>query len=384
MTFFDRIVCGASKQRPLLSRLRQSDCPVIIFGAGVYAYVLYQYLAANGIAVVAAMVDAAHKSEDTFMGLKVLTTDETVGRLADYRVVVGTTHYPAAIEKLTKLGASEVFVIDVPDFLNIPNAFMDVDFVRANRDLFYAAYGLFSDDLSRDTYVAAINTKLEEDLSYIRPHVRLDHLYFGETEFPLNEHEVLLDVGGFSGDSVREFHAITKGQYARIISLEPFANSFERLRTMIATLGLSKVVPLQIGAWDKKTVLSFETKEMNIDNRIVAGGSQRIEVDTIDTILSGLGSAITLIKMDINGAEYRALSGARETIRRYRPRIAVKMHVKEDFFRLPILLKEVAPDIKLYLRQRNFMSMMLVLYGVFDRGQPRHSPAALHGPVRDL
>jgi hypothetical protein len=42
------------------------------------------------------------------------------------------------------------------------------------------------------------------------------------------------------------------------------------------------------------------------------------------------------------------------------------MHRKEDLFRLPILLNEVAPEMKLHLRQRNYMSMMTVLYGVFD------------------
>src|SRR5258708_35060297 len=101
MKLLDRIVGGTSKQRPLLNRLRKSDRPVIIFGAGVYAYVLNQYLAANGITPVAAMVDAAHKSEDTFMGLKLLTTEETAGRFSDCQVVVGTAQYPAAVEELT-------------------------------------------------------------------------------------------------------------------------------------------------------------------------------------------------------------------------------------------------------------------------------------------
>lgn len=366
MSIIDHIVDGPNKQRSLLIRIRESSKPVIIYGAGVYAYVLKRFLATNGIAVVAVMVDAAYKFEDTFMGLKVITTEGTISQLSNYIVVVGITNYPTFVEKLAKLGATEVYVIDIPDYLNMPNAFMDMKFVKENKDQFDKAAGLFADDLSRETYIAAINTKINEDLDYIKPYVRLDNLYFPSKEFHLREDEVLLDVGGFTGDTVREFHNLTKGQYAKIVSLEPGEENFGKLLATIQALCLSKVLPLKIGAWDERTTLRFATKEMHIDNQITDDGVQKIDVDTIDSILSSLGCSVTLIKLDINGAEYRALSGARKTIRKHRPRIVVRLHRKEDFFRLPILLNKLAPDIKLYLRQRNFMSMMLVLYGVFD------------------
>ncbi|MDP2829651.1 MAG: FkbM family methyltransferase [Sulfuricellaceae bacterium] len=366
MSIINRIVGGTNKQRALLIRLRESSKPVMIYGAGVYAYVLKRFLAANGITVAVVMVDAAYKREDAFMGLMVTTTEETAGQLADYHVVVGITNYPLSVDKLAKLGATEIHVIDIPDYLNMPNAFMDMEFVKEHRDQFDQALGLFADDLSRETYIAAINTKINENLDYIKPHVRPDNLYFPATEFPLRQDEVLLDVGGFTGDTVREFHSLTEGRYAKIISLEPDEENFGKLLATIKTLGLSKVLPLKIGAWDERATLRFAPKEMHIDNQITDDGAQQINVDTIDSILSGLGGSVTLIKLDINGAEYRALSGARETLRKHRPQIVVRLHRKEDFFRLPILLNKLAPDIKLYLRQRSFMSMMVVLYGVFD------------------
>ncbi|MDP2762124.1 MAG: FkbM family methyltransferase [Sideroxyarcus sp.] len=367
MSIINRIVAGTNPQRGLLTRLQESPKPVMIYGAGVYAYVLKRFLVANGIAVAAVMVDAAYKNEDSFMGVKIATTEEAAGRLADYHVVVGSTNYPLLVAKLEQLGAPEIHVIDIPDYLNMPNAFMDMAFVKEHGAQFDHAADLFADELSRETYIAAINTKINEDLGYIKPYVRLDNLYFPSAEFPLREGEVFLDVGGFTGDTIREFHTQTKGRYAKIISLEPDEGNFEKLLATIEALGLSKVLPLKIGAWDDRTTLRFAAKEMHIDNQITEDGVQQIDVDTIDSVLNSLGSpAVTLIKLDINGAEYRALCGARETIRKDRPRIAVRLHRKEDFFRLPILLKQVAPEMKLYLRQRNFMSMMVVLYGVFD------------------
>lgn len=367
MTIIDSIIDDTNKQqRSLLTRIRESSKPVVIYGAGIYAYVLKRFLAANGIAVVAAMVDAAYKTNDSFMGLPILTTEDTAARLSDYHVVVGINNYPVFVAKLVKLGATDVHVIDIPDYLNMPAAFMDMAFVKRNGAEFEKAAELLADDLSRETYIAAINTKINENLDYIRPYVRLDNLYFPATEFPPREDEVFLDVGGYTGDTIREFHQITKGRYAKIISLEPGPENFDQLLATIEALAIPNVVPLKIGAWDEKTTLRFATKEMHIDNQIADTGVQQIDVDTIDSIIDSLGCSVTLIKLDINGSEYRALSGARRTIRRHRPRIVARMHTKEDFFRLPLLLHELAPDMKLYLRQRNFMSMMLVLYGIFD------------------
>ena len=308
-------------------------------------------------------VDSAYKTSETFEGSKVVTTEESVASISGYEIVIGTPNYPAAVANLERLGATAIHLVDVPDFLNIPKPFMDIDFVRQNAASFDRAYELFADDLSRATYIAAINTKINDDLEYIKPCVRLSHLYFSD-EFPLSGDEVLLDVGGYTGDSVQDFIATTKGHYRGIISLEPFSASFEKLSALVDALGRPDVTALKVGAWDQKMTVPFATNPLDIDNRITGNGDRRIEVDTIDNILAG-GDQITFIKMDINGAEYRALSGARETIRKSRPKIAVKLHVKEDLYRLPLLLKEIAPDIKLYLRQRNFMSMMLVLYGVF-------------------
>lgn len=365
MKLVDRIVEQENRQRALLSRLRQTQEPVLIYGAGVYACVLKRFLVANGVTVSALMVDPAYRCDDFLFGVEVVTPDEVALQLRDCHVVIGMVNYPAAIEKAAKLGAREIHVIDIPDYLNMPDAFMDIEFLRAHSDQFEQAARLFADDLSRETYVAAINTKINEDLTYIKPYVRLDNLYFPAAKIPLRNDEILLDVGGFTGDTVREFHQLSNGQYARIISLEPGAENFVKLQSTIDALQLSRVIPLKIGAWDEKTSLQFATNEMHIDNQIAGDGATQINVDTIDSILGSLGSDVSLIKLDINGAECRAISGAAEAIRRCQPRIVVRLHTKEAFFILPILLSELAPGIKLHLRQRNYMSMMLVLYGTF-------------------
>mgnify|MGYP001326917792 CR=1 FL=1 len=351
-------------RRRVLEDLARSPSPTYIYGAGVFAYVLQRYLEPCGIKVQAAMVDRAFVNAEKYVELPILTTEDNVEQLADANIIIGVTNYPPVVGHLQRLGARHVHVIDIPDYLNMPHPFMDQAFVREHADEFSRVLELFADDLSRKTYIASINCKVSENLSYVSELVKLDELYFSKHEFPLTDSETLLDVGGYTGDTVHEFHRLMGGAYSGIISLEPSPENFKILESTAQTYGTDRVTAVPVGAWDSKTTLRFTPKKQHIDNQITETGPESIEVDTIDNILMGLGRTVSIIKLDINGAEYRALQGARQTIQRDRPRIITRLHTKEDYYRIPLLLKSFSPSMKLYLRQRNYMSMMVVLYGL--------------------
>jgi len=49
---------------------------------------------------------------------------------------------------------------------------------------------------------------------------------------------------------------------------------------------------------------------------------------------------VDFIKLDIEGSELMALSGARATIKRVRPELAILLyHRRQDFFEIPLLLR---------------------------------------------
>jgi hypothetical protein len=59
----------------------------------------------------------------------------------------------------------------------------------------------------------------------------------------------------------------------------------------------------------------------------------------------------TLIKMDIEGAEVEALSGAARLIEAGRPKLAISAyHLPTDLWRIPLVLEKLMPDSRLYLR----------------------------------
>lgn len=75
--------------------------------------------------------------------------------------------------------------------------------------------------------------------------------------------------------------------------------------------------------------------------------------------------APTLLKMDIEGAEYDAVQGARQMIRQHRPGLAVCVyHHPDDLWRIPLLIRSWDLGYRFYLRTHAFSGFDLVLYAV--------------------
>jgi hypothetical protein len=71
----------------------------------------------------------------------------------------------------------------------------------------------------------------------------------------------------------------------------------------------------------------------------------------------------TYIKMDIEGAEYDALLGAKDTICTWKPNLAICLyHKPTDLYRIPLLISSWGLGYKFYLRMYNYSAFELVLY----------------------
>lgn len=67
--------------------------------------------------------------------------------------------------------------------------------------------------------------------------------------------------------------------------------------------------------------------------------------------------------MDIEGAEVGALLGARKTIMKNKPKMAICVYHKfEDLYKIPCLIKEIEPSYKLILRQHEEWPCETVCY----------------------
>ena len=82
------------------------------------------------------------------------------------------------------------------------------------------------------------------------------------------------------------------------------------------------------------------------------GGRTSIETITLDDYVTARNlPRLDFIKMDIEGAELKALEGAQKTIRKYKPKLAICLyHLPHDPVLIPKLLNEICPDYQFHFK----------------------------------
>lgn len=142
-----------------------------------------------------------------------------------------------------------------------------------------------------------------------------------------------LDIGAHIGlYSVVMARAV--GDRGRVISFEPTPGTRDALRRTIGLNGLSEVVEIRDDAVTDRsgTVIFHDTSdELSNANSVVAGPrsmwSYEVPATTVDDVVASLGDApVSCIKIDVEGGEVGVLRGATDTLRRWRPAIALEVH----------------------------------------------------------
>jgi FkbM family methyltransferase len=216
-----------------------------------------------------------------------------------------------------------------------------------------AGYALLSDERSRREFAAQIAWRCTLDYSRLPAPDPPSTMYFSPDVVRLGERESLVDCGAFDGDSIRMFLERTGGRFAHIYALEPDASNRSALLAFLETLSAcdrARVSVLPFGLSDTTGSVSFDGSG-TVGSRITgAGGSAVIECRRLDDLLDG--QPVTIVKMDIEGAEPAALRGAIRTIRRARPVLAVcAYHECRHLWTLPAIIQEALPEYRILLRR---------------------------------
>lgn len=163
-------------------------------------------------------------------------------------------------------------------------------------------------------------------------------------EPPINPGDIVLDCGGHMGGSAAT--AVEMGA-GLVISFEPDPINAECMRRNLKQeIESGKVVIYELGVWDKEEKLFLQKGRHSADAVVSESSGIGISLTTIDKVVADLGlERVDFIKMDIEGSEQRAIVGARETIRRFKPRMAIGSYHREDDLReIPLRVNETRTD----------------------------------------
>jgi FkbM family methyltransferase len=156
----------------------------------------------------------------------------------------------------------------------------------------------------------------------------------------------VLDCGAFEGETSALLAFLCPR--AIIHAFEPGSGAYDKLVGLSSTVG--HIAPVKAGVWDQSTSASF--KGAGEGAVIDAEGDASINLITIDEyVTSNQIKGVSVIKMNIEGAEMPALRGAVNTIGKWRPKLCISIdHKSSDLWEIPIFIKTNFPDYELTLK----------------------------------
>jgi FkbM family methyltransferase len=296
-------------------------------------------------------------------GIKVLPINEAFSHYNGEAVIISCGEGDEILNQLKEYGVP-VERVCIPDVSVLSEN--DVEFIKSNLKKFERFYDDLSDEKSKCVLTGLLNYKLTHNLEYIQNIADdTNEQYFDPNLIKYTSDDVFVDCGAYTGDTAEIYVKYNDGKYKEIICFEADKDNCSIIRKNCIGYNIRLE---NLACWNEKTELMFD-KVGSGSGAVIETNKAKHEMvsimaDTIDHVLNG--NKATFIKMDIEGAEYKALIGAVDTIQRYKPTLMISVyHKQDDLIRLPMLIYSMNQDYSFYLRHYRRMSMQeTVLYAL--------------------
>jgi FkbM family methyltransferase len=388
---FLRTVFGKYENHAVLDSV-----PVVLYGAGSAGKEILPVMKLHGVNPVCFCDSNSSRSGEIHSGLPIISVSELQQQHKDSLIVITIgTHSDLVKQQLVARGFEKEKVLAIADqeamcyYTHLAQwKWPREDLVSHSNELL-KVYNMLSDNKSREILVSRIALFVEgadfisfknfinkfsdvrqaksKNFKECMTSINYDsesYLQFNNDLIQFENNEVLVDGGAFTGDSTLEFikatgrHNLT---YKKIFCFEPDPKIFTELQKN--TKKFRNIFYKPFGLWSHSTTLKFG------DSNILRPGSTRIITenytnDNLSCVTPGIteisttsideefhNEQVTIIKMDIEGAEIEALRGAINTIKRCRPKLVISAyHKRNDLFEIPLLIHEMVPRYRLFYR----------------------------------
>lgn len=200
--------------------------------------------------------------------------------------------------------------------------------VMRNEDKYYEILGMLADDESKTSFTEIIRSLIENDI-YRYHEYPSDVKYFDDRIYkPLGKDEVWINCGSCTGDTILHYLE-SKRDFKKICAVEVEGKMIKHLKEMFA--------------WFPEEI----REKISIYDRYLEGGDGNYNIDHVFQ-----KERISLINMDIEGAELTVLEGAVKKIREDRPVLAIAAyHKAEDLLSIPKFIRAQGKDYRIYFRK---------------------------------
>jgi FkbM family methyltransferase len=177
--------------------------------------------------------------------------------------------------------------------------------------------------------------------------------------------DVVIDGGGCWGEAALAF-GCSVGPSGKVYSFEFVPENLDIFRKNLeACRTVSRSVEIVERALGEQSGVKIPYRTAGPGSRLIAEQSDRVaQTASIDDFVAAKGlRKVDYIKMDIEGSEMAALRGARATIQRHKPKLAISVyHALHDYYEIPRLIREIEPTYQFYLDHHTIYLEETVLY----------------------
>lgn len=191
------------------------------------------------------------------------------------------------------------------------------------------------------------------------------YFYSPDESFSAQAGDFVIDAGACLGDTAVAF-SLAVGKTGKVFAFDPLSAHCAVAEFNATQNGLDNIFVHQQGLGEVNNGIPI--KKISTD-RVLPGFnpdtvSNKISITSIDEFVENHQiEKIDFIKMDVEGWELRALKGARSTIDKYRPKLAICLYHKfSDFVEIPQWLIANFPDYELRLGHYTLFENETVLY----------------------
>lgn len=329
---------------------------IILFGAAEYGKIIGDYLMKNGIYPIGYCDNNISKIGTIWNGLEVIDPKEID---KTYYVVITCNAYKEIENQVKELGCKNIMYFNV-NWIRFPKG--KREFILNNLEMFEQTYYMLQDEKSKQTFINLLNYKMTYKQQYTEE-ILEPVQYLDEKIYKLQKNYTFVDAGSYIGDTVQTL--LRYGQKPnKIICIEPIKQNVDKLEKYIKQNNINCVDIYGCAVSNYKGETYFEC-ENSMAARVSETEGKLVKCDSIDNICLGKYSKIDVIKMDIEGAEIVALEGAKQVIKRDMPVLAICVyHREDDFYTIPMLIKKIYPEYKLYFRHYELSDEETVCYAV--------------------
>jgi FkbM family methyltransferase len=174
----------------------------------------------------------------------------------------------------------------------------------------------------------------------------------------LHENEVFVDCGAHVGSVINKFVEATNGKYNKIYAIEADKNNFTVLEDNLRNIPNSATIKCALS--DKNGEEKFY-QGFDYASKLNKFGNETVEITTLDSF----NISATFIKIHLEGGELRSLTGAKNTIQKYRPILTVTIyHNPDGVWKIPLCLMNCVQNYIYYIRLDSWGGTGAVFYAI--------------------